>query len=55
MVRRGRGMGGCSDVPGEDIVGDGGNVELIAQSQAECAHEGGFARANGSSGTLTLV
>lgn len=43
-----------SEVPGKDIVGHGGNVKLVAQSQAQCAHEGGFARANGSSGVVSM-
>jgi len=42
------GKGGGKGIPGEDVVGDGGDGVLIAEGEAEGEHEGGFAGADGS-------
>lgn len=40
--------GGRGCIPGEDVVGDGGDVVLVAEGLAEGQHEGSFARSDGS-------
>lgn len=40
---------GLADLPGKDIVCDGGDVIFVTQFQAKRAHESCLARSNGSS------